>query len=52
MHAFMAAVLLRGRRLDQLGQNAERIHQTDNVEGRPSAVVANGTPLSVVKSTR
>ena len=29
------------------GRIPSRIHQTDNVDKRPSAVVANGTPLSV-----
>jgi hypothetical protein len=29
------------------GRMPRRIHQTDNVDRRPSAVVAKGTPLSV-----
>ena len=29
------------------GRMPSRIHQTDNVDSRPSAVVAKGTPLSV-----
>jgi hypothetical protein len=47
VHAFVPAVLVRRGGLDEVGQDAELIHQMERRERRPKAEEAKGVPLSV-----